>query len=80
MQLLRTLGAPAACKVRYLPITQINFVGARQQGLRQREPERLGRTQVEHHIEAARLFHRQIAGFRAAQDAIDLLRPRTRLS
>ena len=49
-----------------------HLVGAKQDPLRHVEAERLGGLEVHDHFEFCRKLHRQIAGFLAAQDAIDI--------
>src|SRR5215510_8397202 len=48
-----------------------DFVGSDQNGLRDRQPERLGRLHVDHQLELGRLLDGQIARFSALQDFVD---------
>ena len=49
-----------------------HLVRAQQQRLRDREPERLRRLQIDHQLELRRLLHRQVRRPRAFEDLVDV--------
>src|SRR5215831_19009926 len=49
-----------------------HLVGAREKTIRHGEPERLGRLEVNDQLVLGRRLHRQISGFLALKDAIDV--------
>ena len=57
------------------PATSLDDLGAGEDRLRYRQPERLRRFQVDDQIEPRRLLDRQIAGLDALEDLVDIRRP-----
>src|SRR5690242_3368354 len=55
-------------------ISMNHFVGAQQHRARDRESERLGSSDVDDELEAARLLDGELARLRALEDAVDVAR------